>query len=70
MKFEADEQLDIQSLRSDMINYFSTAINPFDVDLVGVEEIENLSKEKLIEIAKGNGFNINYYIIEDDDLKE
>lgn len=69
MKLEEEKQLDIKSLRSDMINYFSTAINPFDVDLIGSEEIENLTEDKIIEIAKNNGFNINYYIIENDDLK-
>ncbi len=57
--------MDIEKLQVDLINYFSTAINPFDLDIKGVEEITKLSKEKLIILAKSNGFNINLYKLEE-----
>ena len=56
------EKIDIKILKNDLIDYFSTAINPFDVDLIEVEEIENLSLDKTIELAKNNGFNLDNYI--------
>lgn len=56
--------IDINKLKEDLIDYFKTAINPFDVDLNGIEEISTLSSDKLIELAKSNGFNIELYKIE------
>ena len=56
------EKIDIKNLKNDLIDYFSTAINPFDADLIEVEEIENLSLDKTIELAKNNGFNLDNYI--------
>ena len=56
------EQLNIEVLKEDLINYFATAINPVDVDLLNVN-IENLSDDKLIELAKKNGLNVDNYII-------
>lgn len=61
MNFDT-EKIDIKILKNDLIDYFSTAINPFDVDLIEVEEIETLSLEKTIELAKNNGFNLGNYI--------
>ena len=61
MNFDT-EKIDIKILKNDLIDYFSTAINPFDVDLIEVEEIENLSLDKTIELAKNNGFNLDNYI--------
>lgn len=61
-----EKSLDIKRLKEDLVDYFSTAINPFDVDLFGVEEIEYASSDKLINIARNNGFNINHYKIKDD----
>lgn len=57
--------IDVEKLRQDLIDYFSTAINPFDADLKGVEEIEILSSDKLIELATSNGFNLELYKIEE-----
>lgn len=58
--------IDIKRLKDDLNDYFSTAINPFDVDLKGIEDIENFSNDKIIEIAKANGFNIDYYDINEE----
>lgn len=54
---------DLKLLKDDLIDYFSTAINPFDVDLKGIEEIDKLSSDKLISLAKENGFNLENYEI-------
>lgn len=53
----------LKKLKDDLIDYFSSAINPFDVDLKGIEEIDKLSSDKLITLAKENGFNLEYYEI-------
>jgi len=62
--------IDIKRLKDDLNDYFSTAINPFDVDLKGIEDIENFSNDKIIEIAKANGFNIDYYDINEENNEE
>lgn len=58
------KKYDLNRLKDDLIDYFSSAINPFDVDLNGIEEIDKLSNDKLITLAKENGFNLEYYDIE------
>ena len=50
--------INIEKLKKDLIEYFSTAINPFDADL------NYFNESKLIELAKLNGFNIELYKIE------
>lgn len=62
MEFEY-QQLKIEILKEDLINYFETAINPVDADLIGIN-IKDLSNDKIIEIAKNNGFNLNNYTTE------
>lgn len=57
-------KIDIDKLKEDLIEYFSTAINPFDVDLYDPKDINNYNESKVIEIAKNNGFNIELYEIE------
>lgn len=54
---------DLKRLKDDLLDYFNSAINPFDVDLNGIEEIDKLSSDKLIVLAKENGFNLEYYEI-------
>ncbi len=56
---------DLKRLKDDMIDYFNSAINPFDVDLKGIEDIDKLSNDKLIALAKENGFNLKYYEIKE-----
>ena len=54
---------DLKRLRDDLIDYFNSAINPFDADLNGIEEIDMLSSDKLLNLAKENGFNLECYEI-------
>ena len=57
------EDLDIERLRQDLIDYFTSAMffaSP--VALVDLTEVENANDEKLIQIAINNNFNLNNYI--------
>lgn len=56
--------IDIESLRRDLINYFGAATFLYPVAIMNVIEVENADCYKLIEIAKSNGFDLNDYIIE------
>lgn len=56
------DNIDFARLRSDLENYFGTAIasNPFAVaDVVNVDSVDDFS---LIKIALDNGFDLNNYI--------
>lgn len=56
------EDIDVERLRDDLIDYFGAATPFFPVATMDLIEVENASLEKLIEIAKRNGFNLNDYI--------
>lgn len=56
--------IDVETLRQDLIDYFGTATFVFPVAIMDVIEVENADYTKLIEIAKRNGFNLDNYIIE------
>ncbi len=57
--------LDIDRLRSDLIDYFGTAMtNGWRMAEIDISDIQNASPEELIRIARKNGFNINDYIEE------
>ncbi len=57
--------INIEKLKKDLIEYFSTAINQFDADINDIEKINDIHPIKLIEIAKLNGFNLELYKIEE-----
>lgn len=57
------ENIDIESLRYDLINYFGSAMPMFPVATMDLIEVENASEDKLIEIALRNGFDLNNYRI-------
>jgi hypothetical protein len=58
------ESIDIERLRSDLEDYFGTAIayNPFGV--ADVISVDMASDAKLISIALENGFNLDDYEID------
>lgn len=57
--------IDFDSLRNALINYFGTAIysNPYAV--ADVINIDNVNDCDLIKIAIENGFNLEEFIIDD-----
>ena len=62
------QNIDIDLLRQDLIDYFTSAmfmISP--VALVDLTEVEHASDDKIIKIALDNGFDLNKYI--DDFIK-
>ena len=62
------QDIDIDLLRQDLIDYFTSAmfmVSP--VALVDLTEVENASDDKIIKIALDNGFDLNKYI--DDYIK-
>ena len=55
--------MDIEKLRNDLIEYFTSAmfiVSP--VALVDLTEVENASDEKVIKIALDNKFDLSKYI--------
>ena len=58
------EAVDIESLRKDLIDYYTSAMfNASFAALIDLTEVENASDEKLIRIALANNFNLQDYII-------
>lgn len=53
--------IDYESLREDMINYFGTSTGIFPMAFVNISEFELSSNDKLLEIAAENGIDINKY---------
>ena len=50
--------IDIDRLRNDLINYFGTAKELYDVTTIDLINIETASDEKVVEIALENNFNL------------
>ena len=56
-------EIDIEKLRSDLIDYFGTAISFNPIATMDLIKVENASYEELIDIAIKNNFDLNNYII-------
>lgn len=56
-------EIDIEGLRSDLMNYFGTAMGFFPNATMDLIKIENASAEELIIIAVRNGFDLNDYVV-------
>ena len=55
--------IDIDRLRNDLLNYFGTAKELYDVTTIDLINIETASDEKVVEIALENNFNLYNYEI-------
>lgn len=64
-----DIKIDVESLRSDLLNYYGTATPIFPMAMMDVINVEKASLEELIEIAQKNNIDINDYIIEENNIK-
>ena len=56
--------IDIQKLRKDLMNYFGTAmfgVSP--IAMMELSKVERASEEELLEIANENGFDIEEYYL-------
>ena len=56
--------IDIERLRSDLINYFEGAyfVGGFGAALIDVSEVERASDYKIVQIAINNRFDLNKYL--------
>lgn len=55
--------INIEKLRRDLIDYFGSAINcGYPQLIIEISNIENMNSEELINYAINNGFDINDYI--------
>lgn len=53
--------IDVERLRRDLIDYFGTAMGVLPTAMMELSQVENASSEKLIEIARKNGFDLRNY---------
>ena len=62
--------VDIESLRAYLINFYGTAMHTgFGAAVIDLGEVENASAEKLIQIALDNGIDLRRFgeeVIEDE----
>ena len=59
--------IDIDDLRSDLINYFGTASSYNPVTMMDLIEVERASDEKVVQIALQNGFDLGKYEVTTND---
>lgn len=56
--------IDIEKLRSDLIDYFGTAMaSGFGMAVMDLTRVERASDEELINIALDCGFDLNDYVV-------
>lgn len=53
--------INIEKLRSDLKDYFGTAMMSFPMAVIELSEVENASPERLVKIALDNGIDISKY---------
>lgn len=58
-----NENIDYESLRRDLIDYFGSAMSSFPIALMDVVNVETASEEELLELAIENGFDLSNYIV-------
>ena len=55
--------INIDELRSDLIDYFGTAMITNPMAIVDLTKVENASPEELVKIAQDNNFDLEDYEI-------
>lgn len=55
--------IDIERLRSDLINYFGAAMMYYPEAVIYISDVETASYDKLVAIALDNGFDLDDYKI-------
>lgn len=56
-------EIDIERLRQDLINYFGTANGYNPMAVIDLAQVERVSDDKIIRIAKNNNFDLEDYIV-------
>lgn len=63
------KNIDIEKLRSDLTDYFGTAMfSGFPMAIVDLSDVERASAEELLNIATKNRFDLKDYEIPDDTI--
>lgn len=57
-------EIDIESLREDLINYYGTATSFYPIAYMDLIKVEKATDEELIQIAIKNNMDLNNYIID------
>ena len=56
------EEINIEKLRNDLIDYFGTAMhNASPLAIIELSKIENANEQEIIKIAIKNNFDLNEY---------
>ena len=55
--------IDFEKLRSDLEDYFGTAMMSNPMAIINLSDVSRASEEELIKIAYQNGFDVNDYIV-------
>ena len=58
-------EINIEKLRSDLIDYYGTAMSFFPMAMIDLNEVYSATDEKIIEIAIKNNFNLENYVNND-----
>jgi hypothetical protein len=56
-------EIDIEKLRSDLMDYFGTATHFFPAATMDLIKVQNASGEELINIALKNNIDLSKYIV-------
>lgn len=56
-------EIDIEKLRSDLMDYFGTAMGFFPVATMDLIKVQNASSEELINFALKNNIDLSKYIV-------
>lgn len=57
------EYIDYDKLKYDLMDYFGSAMPILPMAVMDLVEVEHASPQKLIQIARDNGFDLENYII-------
>ena len=57
-----NENIDYESLRKDLIDYFGSAMPLYPIAVMDVVKVECATESELVELAIQNGFDLSNYI--------
>ena len=60
--------IDFYRLRRDLIDYYGTATSLFPAAIMEVIDIKKASHEKLLVYARNCGFNLNNYVVMEEEI--
>lgn len=55
---------DFDELRNDLMDYYGSAMQYFPMAVMELSDVENASEDKLLEMAKDAGLNLEDYLLD------